>query len=195
MKPHLRYHKGGRISSQPCRNGFTLIESLIAGLLLTFTMTGIARISVSALSGSSHLAERRRVETAIDDHIQLVQQADSLLTYKRLPSNHLTGENNIPRACRFPAEYLAKILKEKGKVNPDNWRDEPGHRPVTLLEEIPNPRTEQTNIKTNYDYNEDIGLVQITYNFTGPEANIKEESRSLELSPNFQSYCTPYEAL
>ena len=66
--------------NQKGSKGFTLIETLIAGVLLTLVMTAVGRMSVSAIAGSSNLAERRKVEESIENHIQLVQQADSLLT-------------------------------------------------------------------------------------------------------------------
>ena len=90
--------------------GFTLVETLIAGLLLTLVMTAVGRLSLSAMAGSSNLAERRRVEAAIDNHIQLIQQADSLLTYDSLPSNHRTGEEGSTRACRNPMVQWSRCL-------------------------------------------------------------------------------------
>ena len=74
--------------------GFTLIETLIAGLLLTLVMSAIGRMSVSALAGSSNIADRRRIEEAIENHVQLVQQADSLLTYDNIPVAHRNGEES-----------------------------------------------------------------------------------------------------
>ena len=176
------------------RNGFTLIETLIAGVLLTLVMTAVGRMSVSALAGSSNLAERRRVEEAIENHIQLVQQADSLLTYDQIPDEHRSGENGTDRACRYPAEYLATALEQEGKLNATNWRGTQASSGIQLFPAFQTPQTKSTPIETTYSFDEDKAIVTIQYSFQAPESNIGKESRSLELSPNFQSYCTPYEA-
>ena len=182
--------------------GFTLIETMIAGLLLILVMSSVGRMSISALAGSSNIADRRRIEEAIENHIQLVQQADSLLTYDNVPVAHRSGEANITRACRKPAEYLAKILDQKGMVNSGDWRSDNANGVVQLFPSFPNPGRNLENklqdktidIKTNYAFDEDKAIVKITYTFESPESSTGKESRYLELSPNFQSKCTPYEA-
>ncbi len=165
-------------------------------------MSAIGRISVSALAGSSNIADRRRIEEAIENHIQLVQQADSLLTYDNVPVAHRSGEAGITRACRKPAEYLAKVLDQKGMINNSDWRSESTSGIVQLFPPFPNPGrdldekivNDTINIDTDYGYDEDKAIVKITYSFEAPEESIGRESRFLELSPNFQSACTPYEA-
>ena len=181
--------------------GFTLIETLIAGLLLTLVMSAVGRMSVSALAGSSNIADRRRIEEAIENHVQLVQQADSLLTYDNIPVAHRNGEEGITRACRKPAEYMANALRNNGTVSEEDWKSDIGTS-LQLFPSFPNPGRDRDdnivndsiNIDTTYDYDEDKAIVKITYSFEAPEASISKESRFLELSPNFQSGCTPYEA-
>jgi len=175
--------------------GFTLVETLIAGLLLTLVMTAVGRLSLSAMAGSSNLAERRRVEAAIDNHIQLIQQADSLLTYDSLPSNHRTGEEGSTRACRNPAQYLATALEQKGLINAADWKLKPESNSIRLFDSFEKPTGGETSIITTYNYDDDRAIVSVNYSFEAPESNISIEQRSLELSPNFQSYCTPYESL
>ena len=175
--------------------GFTLVETLIAGLLLTLVMTAVGRLSLSAMAGSSNLAERRRVEAAIDNHIQLIQQADSLLTYDSLPSNHRTGEEGSTRACRNPAQYLATALEQKGLINAADWKLKPESDSIRLFDSFEKPTGGETSITTTYNYDDDRAIVSVNYSFEAPESKIGIEQRSLELSPNFQSYCTPYESL
>ena len=103
------------------QTGFTLIETMIAGVVLILVMSGIGRMTTSALAGGGNLEERRRIEEAIENHIQLVQQADSLLTYDRIPLLHRSGEGGITRACRKPAEYLGTVLSQQGAINTDEW--------------------------------------------------------------------------
>ena len=182
--------------SQKGVQGFTLIETLIAGLLLTLVMTGVGRLSLSALASSSNLAERRRIETAIDNHIQRIQQVDSLLRYEDLPSNHRSGANGSPRACRYPAEYLATVLSQQGSVHPEDWTRDPkiNGNELQLFSSFPPPSVSSTTIHTEFSFDNDRSVMLIHYKFEAPESNIGEELRSIELSPNFQSYCTPYEA-
>ena len=65
--------------NQKGSKGFTLIETLIAGVLLILVMTAVGRMNVWAIADSSNLAERRKVEESIENHIQLVQQADLIV--------------------------------------------------------------------------------------------------------------------
>ena len=181
--------------------GFTLIETLIAGLLLTLVMTAVGRMSVSALAGSSNISDRRRIEQAIENHIQLIQQADSLLTYDNVPAAHRNGETGITRACRKPAEYLARALNQKGVISNDDWRSESAEGNLQLFPSFPEPGRDMNDDVINkaiketvYSYDEDKAIVTITYTFEAPEENVGIEKRVLELSPNFQSACTPYEA-
>ena len=167
-------------------------------------MTAIGRMSVSALAGSSNISDRRLIEQAIENHIQLIQQADSLLTYDNIPTPHRTGEDGITRACRKPAEYLAKALEQKGLISSKQWTEEEDGTSsyARLFPAFPNPGKNITDqvvntkidINTNYNYDEDKSIVIVTYTFEAPEASIGIEKRFLELSPNFQSECTPYEA-
>ena len=46
----------------------------------------------------------------ISNSIQLIQQADSLLTYERIPTADQAS------ACLKPAEYLATVLQENGQI-------------------------------------------------------------------------------
>jgi Tfp pilus assembly protein PilV len=185
----------------PSAKGFTLIETLIAGLLLTLVMTAVGRMSVSALAGSSNISDRRRIEQAIENHIQLIQQADSLLTYDNVPATHRNGETGVTRACRKPAEYLARALNQKGLISNDDWRSNSAEANLQLFPSFPDPGRDLNDVilneaikETDYSYDEDKAIVTITYTFEAPEANVGLEKRILELSPNFQSACTPYEA-
>ena len=86
----VRFGQNSRHSApqHPRHQGFTLVEVLIAGVLLTLVMSTVARLNTAALAASHTLAERRRIEEAINDHIQLIQQSDSILSYDRLPERH-----------------------------------------------------------------------------------------------------------
>ena len=161
-------------------------------------MTAVGRMSVSALAGSSNISDRRRIEQAIENHIQLIQQADSLLTYDNVPATHRNGETGVTRACRKPAEYLARALNQKGLISNDDWRSNSAEANIQLFPSFPDPGRDLNDVilneaikETVYSYDEDKAIVTITYTFEAPEANVGLEKRILELSPNFQSASTP----
>ena len=158
-------------------------------------MAAIGRMGVASLASSGNLAERRRIEEAIENHIQLIQQADSLLTYDAIPDAHRNGGSGVIKACRKPAEYLAKALMQQGQMSSGNWQAEPSSESVQIFPSFPSPSTKKTAIEIIYNYDESKAIVDIIYTFEAPEASIAQETRQLELSPNFQSSCTPYEAI
>ena len=192
------------------QRGFTLIETMIAGFVLILVMSGIGRMTTSAVAGSGNLEQRRRIEEAIENHMQLLQQADSLLTYDRIPTLHRTGEEGITRACRKPAEYLGTVLSQQGAISAGEWQlnqtdedlgsnlsqiNENSGNSIQLLPRFEDPSIEGTIIDTNYIHDNDKAILQVLYEFEAPESNIGNEIRELQLSPNFQSYCPPYEAI
>ena len=156
------------------QHGFTLLETLIAGVLVIMTMTAVARMGTSALAGSSNYADRRKIEADIETHIQLIQQADSLLTYERIPTADQAS------ACLKPAEYLATVLQENGQIGLTRY-----------FPEISVPSN--SNIKSiTFTPVNDKDIVEVIYRFEAPEDNISAEYRRLELNPNFQSRCPAY---
>ena len=54
-----------------------MVEVVIAGVMLVSVMTAVAQMSVSALAGSRNLSTRTRMEAAVNNDSQLLQQADS----------------------------------------------------------------------------------------------------------------------
>ena len=180
-----------KTTTSPQRSkGFTLVETLIAGVLLTLVMTAVGRMSASALAGSSNLAEQRRIEEAIENHIQLVQQADSLLNGKKIPTNHLIGSDS---ACHQPAAYLAAALEQQGTINENNWRNDTGNfYDVELFPAFQMPKTDVTAIETKYSANSTTGIVTVKYSYQSPHSKMGLQTRTLELSPNFQSECAPH---
>ena len=176
----------GKITRSLKNQGFTLVETLIAGLLLTLVMTAVGRLSLSAMAGSSNLAERRKVEAAIDNHIQLVQQADSLLTYERLPSKHRTGDDDITRACRKPAQYFATALQQQGRINKQDWKTqlneytEPDSAQfVQLFDSFNDPEGSKISINTTYNYDNDKSIVIIRIQPLKPPKTISGKREDL----------------
>ena len=170
------------------QHGFTVLGALIAGVLVIMTMTAVGRMGTSALAGSSNYAERRKIEADIETHIQLIQQADSLLTYERIPTAQQSS------ACLTPAIYLAKVLEGNGQIHSgDNWLSTTSSSDTSTryFPEIDSPTNPKiTSITFISDNDKDI--VEVIYLFQAPEDNIATEYRRLELNPNFQSRCPAY---
>ena len=74
-------HRG---KPQKTTNGFSMVEVLIAGILLASSTAAVSRISVSALSSSANISQRARIEADINDNIQAMQMEDSYLTRDRI---------------------------------------------------------------------------------------------------------------
>ena len=139
--------------------GFTMVEVVIAGAILVTTMTAVAQMGVSALAGNKNLSKRAGIEAAVNNDIQLLQQADSYLTYQAI--------DNKEQACGNPTAYLIDHLEQE--VN----NSELAKRKIE--------RTMQTGATQD--------VVEITYKFQGPEKGVKSEYRMVELNPNFSAEC------
>lgn len=177
-----------RTASQKDASGFTMVEVLIAGVLLAMVMAGVSRLSLSSLVSSKNQLERTRIEAAINDNIQLLQQADSLITFESIPS---IDEQKL--ACSNPAKYLkTQILESSGRqyVQAPNLRNASNKSVIDRSVNI-------TSAK-------EIAIV--IYSFEGPgatkiaskdsskllhenEMKNATEQRILELNPNFQARC------
>ena len=70
---------------KPINKGFTLVEVLVAGSILLMVMVGVSRVSVQSITSGRNRMERDRIEAAIHNNIQLIQQADSKLTLESIP--------------------------------------------------------------------------------------------------------------
>ena len=96
----IRQANGGKGAAA----GFSLVEVLIAGVLLASMMAAVGRFSVSALTASSNQAERTHIEAAINENMQLLHQADAQLTYQSIP------EADRATACSDPAQALSTAI-------------------------------------------------------------------------------------
>ena len=81
-------------------------------------MVSVAQLAGKAMVGSNNQKDRQAIEAAINNDIQLLQQADSQLTYQWIVEN-----GNPVSACANPGQYLADHLDEEGgpfEVKPAN---------------------------------------------------------------------------
>ena len=140
-----------------------MVEVLIAGILLASALAAVSRISVAALSGSASLSDRARIEAAINDNIQAMQQEDSYYTDAWIIDDG--GQEALKSACTNPPEALSNHLQDVA----------------------PEPR--HAAIKRTFDLNSIPGILRIVYSFEGPEQQVKAEQRIIEMTPNFAAKC------
>ena len=161
----------GRIRQRrPLNPGFTLVEVLVAGTILLMVMVGVARVSVQSITSGRNRMERDRIEAAIHNNIQLIQQVDAKLTLESMPSHERRD------ACLKPAQYLKEKLD-----TPSGIASVP--QPVVSGIDGKNPITRTITIGTS------PGITVVTYSFLAPEYSISQEQRIVELNPNFQNRC------
>ena len=154
----------------PDGGGFTLVEVMIAGGLLLMVMIGVARISIQSITSGRHRIERDRIEAAIHNNIQLIQQADAKLTLESMPAKEQR------QACINPALYLKQQLEKQGG-------ETAVPAPIVTGVDGKNP------ISRSIQESNDPGITVITYLFSAPEHSIGRERRVLEINPNFQTRC------
>ncbi len=137
-----------------------MVEVLIAGILMASSLTAVSRMSVAALSSSSGLSDRARIEAAINDNIQAMQKEDSYFTSEWIKAN-----SDFTNACSNPPQALKSHLKSV----------------------VPQPRI--TKVIRSFDSETVPGILRVVYNFQGPEQQIDSELRLIEMSPNFAAQC------
>ena len=169
-KKRNRYTKGSA--------GFTLVEIVIAGALLIGAMNAVAQISASALAGSKALSARSSIEAAVSNNIQLLQQEDSYLTYERVQDM-----NDLELACNDPTTYLIDQLEQQ-VPEADLKEHLMDILNVSDLSELNFDRSMQA-----IDVGATQDVVQVTYEFQGPDTGIEKEFRTIELNPNFSAKC------
>ena len=141
-------------------DGFSMVEVLIAGILLASSLIAVSRMSVAALSSSAGISDRARIEAAINDDIQAMQKEDSYFTSEWIKAN-----GDFRNACSNPPQALESHLK--------------------LV--VPQPRTKK--VIRSFDAETVPRILRVVYNFQGPEQQIDSELRVIEMSPNFAAQC------
>jgi type II secretory pathway pseudopilin PulG len=177
--PSHRKHK-----SRQSTEAFTLVEVLIAGVLMTAVLTSVARFSTLAMAGSNHQKERQAIEASINDNIQLIQQADSQITVNRLldDSDDFFDNYDLSQACgsgspsNNAASFLmTQLLNSKVSVSPPELSktqsDYSLQRNFSII-----------NVGSTY-------MLKVEYQFDGPEENVDTEYRIIEISPSFEAGC------
>jgi hypothetical protein len=141
---------------------------MVAGLIMSLTLVAVARLSISAISTSSHQTVRRKIEAAINNDIQLLQQADSRLK--------LVNVSDKASACKDPGLFLRKKLTSNSS---DYYVPEP---------KITDPSGKRV-LRRAIESSQTPIMTRVIYTITAPEKNIQTEQRILNLYPNFHYLC------
>ncbi len=180
--PYSSLRSQSRVVFRRTEHGFSLLESLVAGVLLASVLTAVGRMTVTALTTSRHQAERARIEAAINDNIQLLQMQDSYLQFEKMTKQEQETH------CNEPLISLQKHLQAKAPS------------PVV--------RGSSQKITRNFEIlgSNSQDILVVTYKFFAPGGSPKGshkkphqedpiELRRIELNPNFSAACFSTEAL
>ena len=170
MKSHQPQKRILIYKKETTKTGFTLVEVLVAGSITLMVMVAVARVSVQAITSGRHRMERDRIEAAIHNNIQLIQQADANLSLSSIPIQKQKD------ACLNPGRYLKdKLEAERG------------------ISSVPKPFAQGINGKNQIvrtiEIGSNPGITVVTYSFLAPEYSIGQEKRVIEINPNYQSQC------
>lgn len=150
------------------KDGFTLVETMLAGVVMSLILIAVSRFSISSIATSQQQSERRRLEAAINNDIQLLQQADSRLK--------LDDISDKQKACSDPGLFLKEQLTDESSKF---------YVKVPILKD----REGRTLLQRQIDHSQKPTLAIITYTFLAPEQSINSEERVVRLYPNFHYLC------
>ena len=147
--------------------GFTLVEVLVAGVIMAAAMGAFARFNVAAIANSRSQSIRADLEMTINNDAQELQRHDTQLSYASL--------SNPDAACANPLQHLADhfIQKASSPASPV-----PGFKITRefLYDTTSNAHT----LYAKYTFENDKNSNTLTI---GPEHRI------FEISPNFSAQC------
>ena len=96
-----------KVRTKRDKEGFSLVEILIAGSTLAFVSASVARLSVSSLNTSSNQSKRVLIESVINNDMAIIQQADSSLTW-----DHIQSAGQELNSCRCPANFFRDVITD-----------------------------------------------------------------------------------
>lgn len=148
--------------------GFTLVETMVAGAVMSLILIAVSRFSISSIATSQQQSERRRLEAAINNDIQLLQQADSRLK--------LVDISDKQKACADPGLFLKNSLTDESSefyVEAPDIKDRNG----------------RSVLQRRINHSKSPTLAVVTYTFLAPEQSITSEERVVRMYPNFHYLC------
>ena len=158
-----------KLSHMSVNSGFTMVETLVAGCIFLVVLVAVSRVSILSITSGHNRVERDRIEAAILNNIQVLQQADTKLTFDSIPTN------KQKYACLNPAQYLKEQLSQQNGIDLNQ---------KTLIDKSNTNFMIQRQLKVN-----NPRILVVVYLFSAPESSIKNERRIIELNPHFYNEC------
>ena len=134
-------------------------------------MAGVAQIMTGSLAASSATAQRQQIESAINNNIQYIHQANIQLA-EELNSNAAL----LTEACAEPTLFLADELEDPSS-------------PAYVAAPLAHGESSPQAINRSIYVDPSLGLTQVVYQFEGPEQNVETEQRVVDLFPQFIAQC------
>jgi len=111
----MQRHQTNRLQKQLMPSGFTLVESLVAGVILFLLMLGTNQFLLMGMANSSRSGERAALEMEILNDIEKAQQLDALIN---------NSDELKPEACASDnaAQHLDNLINQRNPVlSTNNW--------------------------------------------------------------------------
>ena len=111
----MQRHQNNRLQKQLIPSGFTLVESLAAGVILFLLMLGTNQFLLVGMANSSRSGERAALEMEILNDIEKAQQLDALIN---------NSDELKPEACSSDnaAQHLDNLINLQNPVlSTNNW--------------------------------------------------------------------------
>ena len=169
-----------KVRTKKDKEGFSLVEILIAGTTLAFVSASVARLSVSSLNTSSNQSKRVLIESVINDDMAMIQQADSNLTW-----DHIQSAGQELASCRSPASFFRDVISDGLDVTDQGVTT----TRVTPVAEPSLPQGVTGVLTRTINEGDSDDIILVTYEFQGPEANVQSERRVMEIYPVFAESC------
>lgn len=138
----MQRHLTNRLQKQLIPNGFTLVESLVAGVILFLLMVGTNRFLLMGMANSSRSGERAALEMQILNDIEKVQQLDALLKNSNELKQVACSSNN-------GAQHLNDFINLRNPVLSSNdWNrqsDSSNSNILVLIYSFETPKRKETS--------------------------------------------------
>ena len=111
----MQRHQTNRLQKQLMPSGFTLVESLVAGVILFLLMLGTNQFLLMGMANSGRSGERAALEMEILNDIEKAQQLDALIN---------NSDELKPEACASDnaAQHLDSLINLQNPVlSTNNW--------------------------------------------------------------------------
>ncbi len=171
--------------------GFSLVEVLIASLVMMGLLVGTNRVVMQGMAASGRAGQRAQIEQEILNDIESIQAIDTMLNVNPKEACEAIqteeaaaaeGDDEIPT----PSSYLSGKISEALPASTNEESAGQEGQNTEVEESI--PASNKPVWKRALDSSNDDLLV-VTYTFEIPSTSGGIEKRVIELSPSFYTSC------